>query len=70
MNELQRLHDAVLLAASVCLLAAALHTQSVLPRAPVHLDLSTARIKAAFQWQLEEMGKMTDDNPLLYQLAN
>lgn len=70
MNELQRLHDAVLLAASVCLLAAALHTQTVLPRGPVHIDLSAERIKAGLKWQLEEMAKATDTYALAYQPLN
>lgn len=61
MNELQRLHDAVLLAASVCLLAAALHTQSVLPGKPLHIDLSIESIKAGLLWQLDEMGKLGDN---------
>lgn len=69
MNHLQRLHDAVLVATFVCLLAAFVQTRALLnePHGPLRVQISTERVIAGLKWQLEEMAKSED--AILFQYA-
>ncbi|MFG1424840.1 hypothetical protein [Roseixanthobacter glucoisosaccharinicivorans] len=72
MNDLQRLHTAVLFAASLCFVAGVAQTQAALSasRSAPQFEVAIARAATNIAWHLEQASRMDSVDPLATMFVN
>ncbi|MFG1464145.1 hypothetical protein V5F77_14735 [Xanthobacter sp. DSM 24535] len=72
MNHLQRLQNVVLLAATLCFVAAVAQTQTALSasRSAPELEVAVARAVSNISWHVEQAARMESADPLATYIVN